>query len=83
MNWKENDCKLLQEFEHIFEKDKRDSTCCSVRDIACRLPGELDLVAVGISTLRLRVDTFDLVSVFEVPATGSLRLIKSEVAFKE
>ena len=82
MNWKENDCNLLQEFEHRFEKTNRDSFC-SVRDIACRLPGELDLVAVGIGTLSLRVNTFDLVSVFEVPATGSLRLIKSEVAFKE
>ena len=47
------------------------------------MPGELDLVAVGVGPLSLRIDAFNLVSVFEDPTSSTLWLIKSEVALEE
>lgn len=54
----------------------------SVRNIARGLPRELNLITIDICALCLRVGTFDTVFICEVPASGSLWLVETEISLK-
>jgi len=50
--------------------------------VAASSPRELNLIAIDVCPLRLSVNSFDLVTVGEVPAANSLGLVKSELALE-